>query len=314
MKSVGILAAFVLVIGITVAVTWALLTKTSDPKINVFTGTEGLKIQLDETKWDGLVGSDYGEKNPDDPDDTEKWTELDPGLGQNMAKNYSPNQEIPKDPKLTNITTIKTGYENDAKEYVALRLTYQIKRTDKVKVEEDGEEKTVDKSYWETISYKTFQQLADVYVTSSTTAGFNLTDWDVKAGTGMAENTIFYYKNALNGTKETGASTGNVTSTLFDYVKIKDTLASDTLLKCEETDHYTEKTEGDKTIITVSKHEGLAGFRIVVEGFAVQAYENGQDITLKSTNPSGGDNAQTALDKLIGQHPATIYDEAEVTE
>ena len=230
---------------ITAAVTLALLMAQSGIKKNVFTGTAGLEVEVYEPNWDS------------------------PGGGQEKATNYSPNLEIPKNPYLQNETKIKPGHEDDSKEYVAIRLTYQINA---VNPGDTGGPK------WETVSYSTFQKLADVYCTGVDTPKFNLAAnaSDIKKWIpdDDGENKIFYYNTILNGTSDSVAF--DKTSTLFDYVKINGDLETGTLFKCDKSEHY----DPDTGTITTGNHKGLIGFRIVVEGFAVQAYENRQDIGL----------------------------------
>lgn len=302
LKSFLVLAAFIISISAAVAITWALLTAQTETKSNVFSGTEGITVKLEENSWDTPTASPY--KN-----------------GEKLAENYSPKQEIPKDPRLVNTTQRKDGYENDSKEYVALRLTYQIKRKG---IDGSGSE-VASQYYWETVSYSKFKKLADVYVDGSGTAGFNVvkdTDndnekkkkWYPKkeasgdfAPEGSKENTIFYYGSAIDGEKI--GDTSNITTTLFDYVKINPALASDTYFECDSTStgdgaHCKYKMVDANKIIEKSIHQGLIGFRIVVEGFAVQAFENGEDITLDGNDAIGSQNAKDALDALMDKHAA----------
>lgn len=261
-KGITTICILLICIGATAAVTWALLTATSTEKENVFKGTSGLSVEAKEPNWDST--------------------------GKTKAENYSPNLEIPKDPYLENTTEIKTGHENDSKEYVAIRLTYQINRVNPG-TEGDPE--------WETISYASFQKLADVYYDNSgvNTLGFNLaaSDTDIDTEKWIAadnEKKIFYYNTVLAGKTDPG--TDDETSKLFDVVKIDTNLTESSLFKCDNAGHYTETTG----TLTASNHKGLIGFRIVVEGFAVQAYEDGALVPF--------DTAKTRLKALIDENPA----------
>lgn len=118
------ISVILICMGATAAVTWALLTTQSEDKINVFTGTAGLTLEADEPNWNST--------------------------GRAKAENYSPNLEIEKDPYLKNTTEIESGHEDDSKEYVAIRLTYQINAG------------TTSTPKWENISYDAFQRLAEI--------------------------------------------------------------------------------------------------------------------------------------------------------
>lgn len=252
------ISVILICMGATAAVTWALLTTQSEDKINVFTGTAGLTLKAHEPNWDTT--------------------------GEAKANNYSPNLEIDKDPYLENTTEIKTGHENDSKEYVAIRLTYQINAG------------TTLTPKWESISYEAFQRLATIYhLAGGSQTGFNLAanDTDRDTNKWIKKNdtyTVFYYNTILDGKTDPGVS--DETSKLFDSVKIKDDLESDGYFKCDIAAHYTES--GSK--ITSGDHKGLIQFRIVVEGFAVQAYEDANKVSF--------DTAKTRLDTLMMNNPA----------
>ena len=63
-KTFGILVAFVLVIGTTVAITLALLNKQTDTTINTFTGNKQLDLDVREPDWDGKGGNSYTSGDP----------------------------------------------------------------------------------------------------------------------------------------------------------------------------------------------------------------------------------------------------------
>lgn len=303
LKTFGILMAFVLVIGVTVAVTLALMNKSTDTEKNTFVGNSGLDLELEEPEW------------------------KKPGGGEDMAKNYTPGMKIPKDPILINKTKSSTAekdaneYKNNS-EYVAIKLEYQILKANvgntNVNLEKDDS--------WETVSYSEFINLADIVYDSNT--GFNTTNWEAKAKTtDMDENTIFYYKQILppdiTGVIGYDTDISHKTTELFDHVAIKANLKADTILNCPvttATDHfkgtfdannYTDWTDLKKALedatgytitsspadtysyakngTTVYVHVGLIPFRINVKGYAIQAYENGTAIT----------DYKTKLDNLI---------------
>lgn len=292
LKVCGLFMAFVLVIGATVAVTLALMNKSTDVEKNTFVGNAGLDLKLEEPEWKKTGG------------------------GEEMAKNYTPGMNIPKDPILINMTKsstyedgtgAKTDEYNNNSEYVAIKLEYQILKANV----ENTDVNLADDSSWQTVPYKEFNKLADIKYNSAD--GFNSTDWEVKAkSSDDDENTIFYYKAVLppdiTGVSGYDSDTSHKTKALFDHVAIKKELKSDTIFNCPITsctDHfkgtfngapYTNWTELKKALdaeggytITASLkdtysyakdgtttyvHVGLIPFRINIQGYAIQAYEN----------------------------------------
>lgn len=75
-------------------------------------------------------------------------------------------------------------------------------------------------------------------------------------------------------------------------MKIKDDLEADGYFKCDNAGHYVESAGK----IISGNHKGLIQFRIVVEGFAVQAYENSSEVSFAT--------AKSRLDTLMTANPA----------
>lgn len=93
------LFVLVLVAAVSIAGTLAFLSDNSEKKVNTFTGSAGIDVTLTEDAWTSI------------PDD-------DKVQGEEMAKAYTPEMVIPKNPTLTN--TSATACE----EWVALRVDY----------------------------------------------------------------------------------------------------------------------------------------------------------------------------------------------
>lgn len=149
--------ALIVVVALSIGITLAILSTTSNEKSNVFTGVGGIKLTAEEPEWD----------------DT----------GKNLAKSYYPGLEIPKDPALQNTSTDT----NQVDEYAAMRLDYQIKYND------GGGERwySVPKTDFDKVAKVQYKDTASTYAD-----GFNVTDWDIAAAVvgGIEADTFFYYK------------------------------------------------------------------------------------------------------------------------
>lgn len=104
-RKLASMAAMVLVLMLGIMGTMAYLSTVSKTKVNTFTGSKGISLELKEPEW-----------NPNDPGTPA------PGDGQYEAENYTPGKVIAKDPTLTNTTTGDTS----ATEWVAIAVSYQI--------------------------------------------------------------------------------------------------------------------------------------------------------------------------------------------
>lgn len=107
-----------MVIGLSLSLSYALLTDSDGPAMNVFTSSRGIDILLREPAWDGYSFDDedweYGLGVKDD-----STSML---LGYNIANEYLPGDTIPKDPQIRN--------EMDSEDtYVAMELTYLVEGT-----------------------------------------------------------------------------------------------------------------------------------------------------------------------------------------
>lgn len=102
LKNFGVsIIALIVVVALSIGITLAILSTTSNDKSNVFTGVGGIKLTATEPEWEST--------------------------GKDLAEKYYPGLEIPKDPILTNTSTD----DNSVDEYAAMRLDYQVKHNSK---------------------------------------------------------------------------------------------------------------------------------------------------------------------------------------
>lgn len=133
----AIITSIAIIAVLTIGITLALLTATTDTKVNAFSSNKDIDIALREEAWDG-----YTFKDTDPGNGTTAKNENDMTLGVNQAKNYVPGQEIPKNPTVKN-----TGDENGVDAYVAIKVQY-----DESFIAKDGID--FDNSAWELIDTK----------------------------------------------------------------------------------------------------------------------------------------------------------------
>lgn len=263
-KMFSVLVMFVLVIGVTIAVTLALLNKTTDTTVNTFTGNAGIDLEVREPDWDGGDGQDPRLDSSEPEYDSSMINPIPtPELGENKALNYTPGMEIGKNPYLVNKTEYNGNDENsnewkNACEYVAIKLEYQVWRPDKTydaSKKDDIDEKH---EYWETVSYDEFAQLADIYYDSTNNVQFS-TDWinetrnvnNENYSTGDKKNTIFYYKNYLTPYKTVSTSNNalkSYTGELFKSINIKQGLDVESIFMCNATGHYYDNNNMNKGV------------------------------------------------------------------
>lgn len=99
-----------LIIGVSVGVTLALLSAKTDKKENTFSGSKGVQGSTYENKWDNS-----SETSPSpQPMDADK-----PYYGSKEANPYTPGMIINKDPKVANLS-------KDQKIWVMMRVEYNI--------------------------------------------------------------------------------------------------------------------------------------------------------------------------------------------
>lgn len=243
----------IIVVALSIGITLAILSTTSNDKSNVFTGAGGIKLTAEEPAWDGATTPDPAVSGATAPPN-----------GKTLAQNYYPGLEIPKDPALQNTSTDINAVD----EYAAMRLDYQVKYLNK----------------WYSISKAEFDNIAAVQykkTDGSYADGFNTTDWDIAAAAGDIEaDTFFYYK------KDGGVLAKDAkTKTLFDRVVIKETLTGAPITTDTDFEFTTGRSYTDTTLDTSASTftiKGFPQFRIVIKGVAVQSIEAGDYNTAKT--------------------------------
>lgn len=111
----AIITSIAIIAVLTIGITLALLSATTDTKVNAFSSNKDIDIALREEAWDGYKFEDTNPGNG-----TTAKDESDMTLGVNQAKNYVPGQEIPKNPTVKN-----TGDPtNGVNAYVAIKVQY----------------------------------------------------------------------------------------------------------------------------------------------------------------------------------------------
>lgn len=111
----AIITSIAIIAVLTIGITLALLSATTDTKVNAFSSNKDIDIALRESKWDGY---DFNDTNPGNG-----TTAKDPenmNLGVNQAKNYVPGQKIPKNPTVKNTGDTTNGVNA----YVAIKVQY----------------------------------------------------------------------------------------------------------------------------------------------------------------------------------------------
>lgn len=105
----SLVAAAVLVIGGTLA----FMHKTTETAVNTFKSEKNISLQLREPAWDGYEFGEDGYNNGETPKDP-----ANADLGFNKAKDYTPGDDIPKDP------TVKNDGTKGEAIYTALKVQY----------------------------------------------------------------------------------------------------------------------------------------------------------------------------------------------
>ena len=272
---------------VSVAVTYALVSSGLGSQTNTFTSDNKLELALKEPKWD----------NKDENGSTVANPTTSP-LGEDVANGYSPNKNIPKDPKLTNTS------KEDLDEWVAMTVDYQIILPQTgIYADTTGSDSIYKNTTITCPDYATFSNLLAKIGTLSgdaftETFNSNLTGkWENKDAT----MTTFYYNEKL----EQGA----VTDDLFTGVKINpeggtvtpkftkvDVTVSGNTVSCYELDvQGCINNEGQKFLTPTKVYlEKLPEFHIKLNGYAIQAVEGS----------TYGTDTQSALDSLIQANKA----------
>lgn len=111
----AIITSIAIIAVLTIGITLALLSATTDTKVNAFSSNKDIDIALREEAWDGY---DFNDSTPGNG--TTAKDEKDMTLGVNQAKNYVPGQKIPKNPTVKNTGDTTNGVNA----YVAIKVQY----------------------------------------------------------------------------------------------------------------------------------------------------------------------------------------------
>lgn len=191
----AIITSIAIIAVLTIGITLALLSATTDTKVNAFSSNKNIDIALRESKWDGY---DFNDTNPGNG--TTAKDESDMTLGVNQAKNYVPGQEIPKNPTVKNTGDTTNGVDA----YVAIRVRYYS-------VAENGEK-----------TQMTCDAFKAAYLEES--INFNNKWIEIQTSTDDQNDQVFLY-----GTEEEGTvlTKEEKTNALFDEVKLSTELTPD---------------------------------------------------------------------------------------
>lgn len=100
--------AVLMVILVATGTSLAYMSDRTNLIINTFAASPSLEAELREPAWDGIT---FGQDTTDQGEN--------PALGMNMAKAYTPNMVLPKDPAIKN-----KNEEAGMDEWVAIRVSY----------------------------------------------------------------------------------------------------------------------------------------------------------------------------------------------
>lgn len=171
-KMLTVLTCVVLMAVLFIGGTFALLSAQTDKKTNTFTVGKGISGELKEPEFDG-----------DDFTDEDNKVKPEGDLGKDLALEFVPSREIPKDPAVANTS-------DETATWVAVTIEYTYGTDDKG----DSIPATYDKVFG---------------TTGFATVDLNTTDWIFSA-----DKKVAYYKTVVDA--------GKKTATLFNTVKIKD--------------------------------------------------------------------------------------------
>ena len=279
-----------LVSATTVAITWAYVNQGLGTKDNKFTNSDKINIDITEPNWTGSIP------------DNQKYTPVEgytPGdvvtvatgeNGEELAQGYYPGKQIPKDPRITNISTASG---DGTKEYIGAKLVYQVKLP-------TGENGAI-----ETKTYPTYADFANniAKVRYIDTANSNTVTDGYNPNWAQFDDRDLYFKNVVDQKGQT--------LTLFDYVTIIPSTASDDLSTVAASSNgiYTKGAQYsikyfDGTTAKRIVVDQLPEFNILITGYAVQAQPFATtDITgTTGTDASKADakEARNALRSLMG--------------
>ena len=274
-KKLASMTALVLVLAVGVWGTLAYLSTLSVKKENTFTGSSGIKLEVEETNWDNT--------------------------GRDKANSYTPNMSIAKDPKLKN-----TNVADGKSEYVAMRIDF-------LDVSDSSNKTAItyaqllnviklinfNHSDWTLAAVKNTSVWTDKMSnnTNNITNNCLYSSNAYVALTGMDENIknatsmIFLYTGIV--------SAQHNTSTLFDTIQIRNgytsvvTDGTDTIA-AEPIYAFTDASQTTPLDGSTETGKGFPKFQIDVLGAAVEADGSDGDGTIDSL-----DKAKTGLLNLL---------------
>lgn len=174
-----------LIVGVSIGITLALLSAKTNKKENTFSGSKGVQGSTYEEKWD--------DSSPTSPEPGA--TPSGDYYGINESNPYTPGMIINKNPKVANLST-------DQNVWVMMRVEYTI----------EGKNDTDTASKMRPVTYSEFAKLARVYTGESkdvSTGSLTSTVSGVDAVEGINSNWVIY---TTNSTKDT-VTTENVLKT-----------------------------------------------------------------------------------------------------
>ena len=281
-----------LVSAATVAITWAYINKTFTEVPNTFTNNENIALDITEPDWDGEIksGKAYTSGNGYAPGDA-VTTGITKGEndGKTLADSYYPGLDIPKDPRITNIsnpTTTDNAVKAASQEIIGANLQFIVKNG------------ATEYAY---PSYDAFKKnIATVKYSTSKTPGYN-GNWK-QFDTNDDLNLYF---------TETVGWKGQ-TDHIFDWVTInpvnsEDVGAGKTYATLDDVSVDVDGIYTDGTKYSVKVYNGatpsriqltkLPDFDIKIKGYAVQSQPFG---LADGADISGNTNAKNALKSLMG--------------
>ena len=113
-----------LVSATTVAITWAYVNQGLGTKDNKFTNSDKINIDITEPNWTGSIPDNQKYTSGEGYTPGDVVTVATGENGEELAQGYYPGKQIPKDPRITNISTASG---DGTKEYIGAKLVYQVK-------------------------------------------------------------------------------------------------------------------------------------------------------------------------------------------
>lgn len=187
-KTILTLGISALLLTAVIGTTLALMSAKTEDKTNVFSVGSGITGELKEPLWDG-DNFTKEENQVTIPEEAK--------LGENIAKNYYPNSEIPKDPAIANTSTVDT--------WVAVTIDYAY--YDRTVVKNNDGTETV------SISEKKNSDITGMTMFIDKSTKFATVDFNSEQWAFNDDYTVAYYKVVVPA--------GTKTGTVFNTVSIE---------------------------------------------------------------------------------------------